>query len=351
MTRPWPLSILLCQRLVPARAGSRSSVEIVLDELGCRTTVVADGPADLPSHDLVLLCGTPGYYPRLRRQLKAMPKATRPLVAALHSEPLPPPRASGLPRWSSLSAVEIAKILLWDWRATDIYTNAFKLRRMMREGTIDLLFPMSAEKLVYLREQGYPGWHVPYGYHPSMGRPLGLERDVDVLFLGDTRPPRRRRLLAYLASQGVAVSVRGSWHDPALWGERRTRFLNRTRILVHLQRYPGKLAAKRFILAMANGVLVISEPVYEPAPFVDGEHFVMTPVEQMSEKIRYYLHHPDERERITRAAHRLVTGELTLQRSLQGMLDVIASRLPSRPAHAAGTTPGPSQSVRAVSSR
>lgn len=309
MSAARPLAILLGRRQVPAKAGTKSTIEMVLEELGCRITAVADGPVDPGPHDVVLLCGTPGYYPRLRAQLRAMPKASRPLVAALHSEPLPPPRASGLPRWSPLNAAEFAKILLWDWRATDIYTNAFKLRRMMREETIDLLFPMSVEKLEYLREEGYDGWHIPYGCHPSMGRPLGLERDVDVLFLGDTRPARRRRLLAYLAAQGVAVSVRGSWHDPALWGERRTRFLNRTKIVVHLQRYPGKLAAMRFVLAMANGALMVSEPVYKPEPFVNGEHFVMAPVEQMPDRIRYYLNHPAERARITRAAHRLVTED------------------------------------------
>ena len=112
---------------------------------------------------------------------------------------------------------------------------------------------MSLEKMEYAHEQGYPCWHVPYGYHSSFGRLLGLDRDVEVLFLGDTRPRRRRRLLRSLRNAGVNVTVRGSWHDPALWGERRTEFLNRTKIIVHLQRYPGKVAAKRFILAMNAG--------------------------------------------------------------------------------------------------
>ena len=80
--------------------------------------------------------GEPGLLPQTAAAAPD-PEERRPLVVVLHGEPLPPPRASGLPRWSSLNLAEIAKILLWDWRATDIYTNAFKLRRMMREGTID----------------------------------------------------------------------------------------------------------------------------------------------------------------------------------------------------------------------
>jgi hypothetical protein len=235
-----------------------------------------------------------------------------------------------LPRWTSLSLAEIAKIVLRDWRATDIYSNAFTLRRVMREGMIDLLFVTSAEKAEYMREQGYACWFIPFGYEPTDGRLLGLERDIDVLFLGDTRPRRRRRLLRYLRQRGIDVTVRGSWHDAGSWGENRTQLLNRTKIIVHLQRYPGKLARQRFILAMANGVLLIAEPVYKPEPFVDGEHYVMAPAEQMPEVIRHYLDHPADRERIVAAAYRLVTEELTLERSVRAMLDIITDALARR---------------------
>jgi hypothetical protein len=324
-----PLSILVCDRRVPALAGTRPTVATVLAELGHDVAMAEDGPVDLAPCDVILLYGNPGYFPKLRRQLLSTPKERRPLVAALHAEPLPPPRASGLPRWSGLNLAEVAKILLRDWRATDIYSNAFKLRRMMREGTIDLLFATYAEKYEYAREQGYECWLTPYGYHLSFGRLLGLDRDVDVLFLGEMRPRRRRRLLNQLRQAGIEVTVRGSWKNrhEGLWGEDRTRFLNRTKIIVHLQRYPGKLAPKRFFLAMANGAMVISEPAYRPEPFVDGEHYVSASIERMPDVIRHYLAHTDERERITAAAHRLVTEEITFARSMERMLDVIRSRL------------------------
>jgi hypothetical protein len=321
------VNILVCDRKVPAIATTRPTLATVLEELGHTVVVTADGPVDLSGHDVIVEWGNPGYFPRLRRQLLRTPRDRRPLVAVVHAEPLPPPRASGLPRWAALSPVEIAKIVLRDWRATDIYSNARTLRRMMREGTIDVLFATSREKLEYFREEGYEARFVPYGYHASFGRMLGLERDIPVLFLGDTRPLRRRRQLWYLKRHGVDVTVRGSWHDPALWGADRTHLLNRTRIVVHLQRYPGKVAAKRLILALANGALVVSEPTYHPEPFVDGVHFVEAPIERMPETIRYYLEHPAERDRIVEAGHRLVTEELTFTRSVETMLDVIRQRV------------------------
>jgi glycosyltransferase involved in cell wall biosynthesis len=319
------LSLLVCSRQVPAVAGTQSEEVMTLRELGHDVDVVADGPVALDRYEAIILLGNPSYFPKLRRQIRTLGKARRPVVAALHAEPLPPPRASGLPRWSPLNISEIGKIVLRDWRATDTCTNHFKLRSMMREGTIDLLFVTSPEKQEYADEEGYKSWLVLWGYHPVTGRLLGLERDVDVLFLGDTRPRRRRKLLKRLADAGIPVTVMGSWlpGGKGLWGEERVRFLNRTKIIVHLQRYPGKVAAMRFIIAMANGVLVISEPSYKPEPFVDGEHYVVATVDEMPEKIRYYLAHPEERERITRSAYRLVTEELTFHRSLGRMMSVI----------------------------
>jgi hypothetical protein len=291
---------------------------------------VQDGPADLSGHDVVLLWNNPGFFPGMRRQLRSVSRSERPLVAAYHAEPLPPPKASGLPRWPAVNASELGKIVLRDWRATDVYTNAVKLRHMLREGCLDLVFSSSLEKVEYLEEQGVPSWHVPYGYHPDFGTMLGLERTIDVLFLGDTRPLRRRRLLRYLRRQGIDVDVRGSWTDPALWGESRSRLLNQTKLVVHVQRYAGKVAAMRLVIALANGAMVVAEPCYRPDPFVPGEHYAEAPIEELPDLIRYYLAHPEERERIVAAGHRLVTEELTFARSAEMMVRVIREQLAIR---------------------
>ena len=327
-----PLAFLICDRRVPALAGTKPTVATVLEEMGHRVTMIGDNPTDYSPYDVMLQWGNPGYYPAIHKHIMSMPKEKRPLVAILYAEPLPPPKASGLPQWPGLNLAEIGKILLRDWRATDVYTNALRLRRMMREGFIDLLFMIGGEQEEYAAEQGYKAFRYDYGYHRNFGDLLGLERDVDVLFLGETRQRRRRKLLERLDREGIEVTVRGSWHkEPkGLWGEERTRFLNRTKIVVHLQRYPGKVASKRFVLAMANGALVISEPSYRPDPFVEGEHFITAAVDQMPEVIRYYLAHPEERERITTAAHRFVTQEVTWEKTMDRVVTVIRSAIADR---------------------
>jgi spore maturation protein CgeB len=76
---------------------------------------------------------------------------------------------------------------------------------------------------------------------------------------------------------------------------------------------------------MANGAMVISEPPYRPEPFVDGEHFVSAAIDEMPEVIRHYLAHPKERDIITSAAHHFVTNEVTWERTMENVVDVIRS--------------------------
>jgi hypothetical protein len=200
----------------------------------------------------------------------------------------------------------------------------------MREGWLDVILATSVEKVEYLQEQGIDSWFVPYGYHPSFGTMLGLERTIDVLFLGGRDPLRRKRLIRYVRRHGIDLDVRGDWQDPSLWGEGRTRLLNQTKIVVHLQRYPGKIAAMRLVLALANGAMVVAEPCYRPDPFLPGVHYAEAPIKELPDLIRYYLAHDDERERIVAAGHRLVTEELTFARSAETVVGIIRQHLADR---------------------
>ena len=293
--------------------------------MGHHVVLAEDDAVDLNVCDVLLMWSNPGYYPRTLRRLQSMPKVERPVVAVMYTEPLPAPKASGLPRWSGLNKAEIAKILLRDWRRTDIYSNARTLRSLMRDGIIDELFVLGGEQEEYAAEQGYRAHRYDYGYHPNFGNLMGLERDIDVLFIGETRQRRRKKFLKKLRGAGIDVMVRGSWHktEGALWGEERTRVLNRTKIVVHLQRYPGKVASKRYVLAMANGALVVSEPSYRPDPFIEGVHFVSASIDEMPRVIRRYLSDTSERERITAVAHRFVTTELTWRQIMEKVVATI----------------------------
>jgi hypothetical protein len=209
-----------------------------------------------------------------------------------------------------------------------VYTNYFRLRHLVQQGLPDLLVVSTPGRREFLAERGITAYWVPLGYHPSQhGHPMGLVREVDVLFLGALEIPRRSRLIRRLRRRGVDLLTMGSWSDPACWGENRTRLLNRTKILLNIHRYPGELSGLRLILGMANKALVISEPMYSPGHYVPGTHYVSATIEEMPQAIDYYLTHDEERGRIVDEGHRLVSQEVTLAQSVSRILELIGEHV------------------------
>jgi hypothetical protein len=317
-------SVTLCRRVLAALAGSEKPLIESLARCGCDVTLMAnDSAAAIPPPGAwLVITGTAAWYPAVRRRLLSMPRHLRPHVLLWHSEPLPPARATGLPPpWLNLR--ELAKLVLRDRRATDVYTNYFTIGRLHRAGIPDVLVLSSRGRQEFLAERGIPGHFAPLGCDPSMGRDLGLPRDIDVLFLGILNVPRRNRLLEALRRRSINLTAAGSWTDPALWGEGRTRLLNRAKILVNLARTPAEFSGYRLSLGMANKALVVSEPIHRPEPFVPGRHFAMVPVDEMADCIRHYLAAEDERRTMTETAWRFVHEEATVQRSAELLVELM----------------------------
>jgi hypothetical protein len=322
-----PLHITCLRRGIvagPADASFVPSYIQCLERAGHRLSFIGDDPSRIPERGLFWIQGSIAWYPRVRRRLIAMPPQKRPPVLIWFCEPLPPPNDSGLP-WPRLNLREIAKVLLRDPRATDVYTNYLVLRRLARFGLPNFLVVSATGRQRFLAERGIVSHFVPFGYDPDMGRDLALPRDIDVLFIGALNVPRRNRLLQFLRRQGVNLTAVGDWSDPAFWGENRTLLLNRSRILLNFARTPAEYSGMRLLLGMANKALVISEPMYDPAPYVPGRHFISAPVEQMPDLIRHYLDHEDERRLMVEEAHRFVTTEHTLDRAIARIFEIVSS--------------------------
>ncbi len=282
-----------------------------------------DGSPELLREPVLLILGTAAWFPKLCRQLEQCRPSERPFVAIWHSEPLPSPRASSLPP-ARLHLRELTKIMLRDPRATDPRTNARRIGRLHDHGLPDLLAVSTPERKDYLAEQGIESHWIPFGYRPGQGRDLGLERTIDVLFLGAGDVPRRKHAIRTLKQGGIEVVEVGGWKKgQGVWGEQRAELLNRTRILLNFPRQPGQLSGLRLILGMANKTLVVSEPIWKPDPFVPGKHFIEAPLDEMADVIRYYLAHEDERQLIAEQGHRFVTQELLYDDSLARLIELI----------------------------
>lgn len=287
-------------------------------------TIESPSP-NLSSSDVLLFLGNASWKPEIVQQLRALPRQRRPFVAVWHWEPLPPPCASEIPP-PTLGVREIGKILLRDPRATDPKTNSSRLRAMLDEGLIDLLAVSTLGRQEFLAEQGYASEFIPLGAGPEHGSDLDGVRDIDVLFLGDARVPRRRKILRQLSDLGLDVTVAGSWKDPRYWGQERTALLNRVKILLNIPRTQGDYSGLRLLLGAANGAMILSESLYRPSPFVPGKHYVEDELLAIPKTARRFIDNADARQTITQAARDL-TITATRQHSVTQLLYAIANGL------------------------
>jgi hypothetical protein len=296
----------------------------ILERLGFVVRLVVEDGVDLSPDRLVLVSGNTRSYRKTLRRVATIPEVERPCVVVWHTEPLPMPRSAGL-RAEPLTVRELAKVVLRDGRINDHYSNARHLRGLASTGAADVLAVAIRAYQAYLAQEDISSEFVPVGYDPSQGRLLGLERDIGVIFLGDFRLRRRRRILRRLEREGVDILTLGDYSNPNLWGGARTDLMNRTKIALNIPRLEGHLPDIRLLVAMATGALVVSEPLYLPDPYEPGVHYVETPVQRMAETIRHYLADDDARLRITAAAHAFVTTEmLTLKGSFARLLTLAA---------------------------
>jgi len=301
----------------------------IFNELGFETRLVSDDSFDPSPARIVFISGSSLWHRRALDRIRPLPRERRPFVLVWWSEPLPFPLEAGL-RLEPLNVRELGKIILRDRRISDAHSNARHLRRIGREGIVDLFAVATRSYQAFLAQEGIASELVPVGYHPTHGELLDLERDIDVLFLGDLRVRRRKRILRRLESDGLPVRAIGSYSDPTYWGQGRTEILNRAKIVLNLPRHSGLMAESRWPVTMSTGGLLLSEPVYLPDPYVPGKHYVEAPVEEMAATARRYLEDEDARRRITDEAHRFMTEELTLKRSFADMLALAARRATSR---------------------
>jgi hypothetical protein len=316
------VQLTVCTRQLGEGGHNSIGGERLMELAGYRARNTTDVPWSFGRDEIVWIQRNVNWFPKIRRQLLATPQDRRPFVVIWHTEPLPLPPAAGIPT-GRLSLKEIGRIIRSDPAASDVYTNYRRLRQLATHEIPDLLVVSTRSRQEFLAGKGIAAEWVPLGYRPSMGRDLNISRDIDVLFLGVPSDRRRKSALEYLRKRGVEITVMGGPHDPAVWGEGRTALINRAKVFLNVYRNPGELSGLRMLLGMANKALVVSEPMYDPAPYVPGRHFVSSTIEDMPEVIERYLRSDVERNAITTEAFSFLTQHLRMNESLKTILKLI----------------------------
>ncbi len=294
--------------------------------------------------DFLLLCGPmASLWHSLEYLRKLCAKKPR-RVIVWYTEPLPNPMWQ---KWLS----PITKILSTARYRTDHLFHQFpqlrpfrdragrlrgigEMREIQRLGALDLVAVFTSRHKEFFERIGIPALVIPMGYYPALGRPLGTERDIDVVFIGSTAHSRRGSMIAdlsrRLAERGVAVVVKdGSAQHGSVYGTERTRLINRSKIMLSIMRRPWDDPVFRILLAAPNGAMVLSEPVLDAGPFQPGVHFAEAGGD-LADAICHYLQAPDQRTQIAETAYDHVVHRLTMSQMSRKLLEAWLCRVDER---------------------
>lgn len=192
-------------------------------------------------------------------------------------------------------------------------------------GWLNLLFDTSEIYTKIRSKSGLPTLYAPWGASTYWYKDLNLKRDIDVLWMG-IRGTRRRsqildRVTKELSPHGVTFHIADNQQNPFIFGDLRTRYLNRAKITLNITRTWYDDNFSRFVLAAPNRSLIVSEPVLPHcSEFQKDVHYVSAEIEDLSKTILYYLQHEEERQQIVESAYQFVTEELQFSKILEYML-------------------------------
>jgi hypothetical protein len=322
--------------------------EVISDELnalGYQPVQFQIGSPIPEKAEVVFSFGPYGKFLTIPRQLAKLPPAQKPIFVHWNTEGIPDPRIP----WKLMSSVSGWRS--WLGRIQDSRNGSARIRgterlfsliesRMsrfrylgdyyyaLRRGWLDIFADTSEIYAEIHRQHGLPTIVAHWGATPRWYKDLGLERDIDVLWMG-TRGTKRRSLLldrvrSELETYGVRIHLADGKENPFIFGDERIYYLNRSKITLNITRTWYDDNFSRIALAAPNRSLIVSEPVLPHCPsFIAGTHYVSVPVDSLAQTILFYLDHEEERLRIVDNAYYLVTTKLVFRESIKSIMDAV----------------------------
>jgi hypothetical protein len=202
-----------------------------------------------------------------------------------------------------------------------------------------------------LRRRGVRCESLQLGYSPLWDSWRGdddVQRPIDVLYLvaADTRRdpilaglggdlwPRQCELLV------PPLEPRTRPRPDFLKGAEKYHRLRSARILLNLHRTTSSaLEWMRFLEAICNGCVVVSEPCRDSDPLVPGEHFIASPVEGIARAVGGLLDDPDQLRLMQQRTYDFVRQAMPMERAAKRLSELAAGLGREQPAEI-GPQPG-----------
>ena len=194
-----------------------------------------------------------------------------------------------------------------------------------------------------LRRRGIRCEHVQLGYVPqwdSWRHDDSRQRPIDMLYLG-AADPRRDPLLGRIGTDLWArrcellippLEPRTTPRPDFLTGTDKYHRLRAAKVLLNLHRTTSAaLEWMRFLEAICNGCVVVSEPCLDPEPLAAGEHFLACDADRIGKAVDALLDDPERLGAIRERAYEFVRDELPMSAVVERLAE-LADELPCTPA-------------------
>lgn len=185
-----------------------------------------------------------------------------------------------------------------------------KYHKFLDKHRFDMIF--AHDKFIYYKlKDHYPMFHIPFCVDTSLYYNKDIERDHDTAALYSANPaiyPHRRKVQEILRANFNCITGK----NEVRWDY--INHLNRTKIFVNNNEKWHILSLKLFE-ATACGAMFLTDRIdfMDEYGYEDGKHLVIyNNDDDMVQKVRYYLEHEDEREKIAEAGRMLTVEKYSM---------------------------------------
>jgi len=186
-------------------------------------------------------------------------------------------------------------------------TNYFKL--VIERGIYDYVATRHFSLKQELDEQGLKtDGIISFGYSEVLEESFyhNIEKNINIHFCGDMysfqHENRRHNAISQIENNGLSINC-----DLNMWLEDCCKKVSQSKIELNIHGWSSEELKRSYELArMVNAImqktLVVSEPIYNPCPYEDGEHLVFCDLNDMPNVCKYYLENDEERTKIVNSA-------------------------------------------------
>lgn len=196
----------------------------------------------------------------------------------------------------------------------------------------DLSWTSTADALPKYVVEGATPVYLPEGANPAVHAPVDIQPDIDVSFVGQCYEPRPHYIEA-LRRAGIAVQAFGpGWPNGRVTLEDMVRIWCRSKVTLGFSGVIGQAGAyhlkgRDFEVPMSGG-LYLTEHHDEIAPFyrIGSEILTWRDTDELVERVRWVLAHPQEAERVRAAGRARAMADHTWDARFQKVFHLMGVR-------------------------